>query len=82
MAMKVPVVATSVSNHGIGATPGEHLLVADTPSEFASALVRIMEDKSDRERLGQAGYLFVRQRYDLERAVVRWEQAWRPKPTP
>ena len=82
LAMKVPVVATSVSNHGVGATPGEHLLVADDPSDFADAVVHIMENQSERERLSQAGYRFVHQQYDLERAVARWEQAWRLKPTP
>jgi hypothetical protein len=34
LAAGVPVVATTVSNHGVGATAGEHLLLADEPAAF------------------------------------------------
>ncbi len=73
LAAGVPVVATTVSNHGVGGTPGEHLLVADGPEQFAAAVVRLLEDPAERERLAQAGRRFVRERYDLEAAVTRWE---------
>ncbi len=74
LAMGVPVVATSVSNHGVGGVPGEHLLVADDPASFAEAVVRLLEEPAERERLGQAGRRFVQQQYNLEGAVERWEQ--------
>jgi glycosyltransferase involved in cell wall biosynthesis len=70
-----PVVATSVSNHGVGATPGEHLLLADAPADFAAAILRLLEDPAERDRLARAGKQFVRQRYDLERALLCWEAA-------
>jgi glycosyltransferase involved in cell wall biosynthesis len=76
LSMGVPVVATSVSNHGVGAVPGEHLLVADSAAAFAAAVVRLLENPLQRRQLGRAGRRFVRQRYDLEAAVMRWEQAW------
>ncbi len=75
LAAGLPVVSTTVSNHGVGGTPGEHLLVADTPSAFANAVVRLLQDPAERARLGRAGQAFVRERYDLERAVDRWEEA-------
>ncbi len=76
LAMGVPVVATSVSNHGIGATPDKHLLTADDPAEFAAAVVQLLRDPALRERLGRAGQEFVRARYDLEEALDRWEETW------
>lgn len=76
LAMGVPVVATSVSNHGVRGAPGEHLLVADEPLAFADAVVRLLQDRRERERLARAGRHFVEERYDLERAVTRWEAAW------
>ena len=76
LAMGVPVVATAVSNHGVGAIPGEHLLVADDPITFADAVVRLLKDPAKRERLGRAGQRFVQERYDLEEAVARWEATW------
>ncbi|MBN1178313.1 MAG: glycosyltransferase [Anaerolineae bacterium] len=76
LSMGLPIVATSVSNHGVGATPGEHLLVADDPAAFARAVVRLLQDPERRERLGRAGQAFVRQQYDLDQAVERWERSW------
>jgi len=74
LAAGVPVVATPVSNHGVGATPGQHLLIADDAQDFADAVVRLLEDPAERERLAQAGQAFVRERYDLEAAIDRWEE--------
>ncbi|HEY76073.1 MAG TPA: glycosyltransferase [Thermoflexia bacterium] len=73
LAMGVPVVATPVSNHGVGGTPGKHLLVADEPDSFSEAVVRLLTDPVERERLGRAGKRFVETRYDLEAALDRWE---------
>jgi len=74
MAMGVPVVATSVCNHGLNATPGEHLLTADTPERFAGAVVRLLRDADARAQIGAAGQQFIEERYDIESAIDRWEQ--------
>lgn len=76
LAMGTSVVATSVSNHGVGATAEEHLLLADDPADFAAAIVRLLRDSAERERLAQAGQRFVHERYDLEEAIARWEAVW------
>ncbi len=72
MALGVPVVATSVCNHGVSATPGIHLLTADAAPEFAGAVVRLLRDPAARLRLGAAGQDFVRSAYNLESAVAAW----------
>src|SRR5207302_967431 len=41
MAAGCPIVTTTLGNEGLGATPGEHLLTADTPGDFAAAVVRL-----------------------------------------
>jgi len=75
MAMGVPVVATSGSNHGVGATPGKHILLADTAMTFAEAVVRLLRDPTARKQLGTAGQRFVAEHYDAEAAVDRWDMA-------
>lgn len=72
MAFGVPVVATSVCNHGLGATPGEHLLTADTAEEFATAVLALLRDPEARVRLGTAGQRFIQTHYDVETAIARW----------
>jgi len=75
MAMGVPVVATSVCNHGLGATPGEHLITADEPVAFAEAVIALLEDSQARLRLGGAAQAFVSAHYDLEPSVDDWSAA-------
>jgi polysaccharide biosynthesis protein PslH len=60
-----PVVTTTIGAEGIDAVPGEHLLIGDTPEAFADCCVRIMTDRSVRERLVANARELVR-RYTIE----------------
>ena len=55
MAMGVPVVTTRLAAGGVDAEAGEHLLVADTPAEMTEAVLRIVDNPAERERLSRAG---------------------------
>jgi len=63
MAAGVPVVSTSMGAEGIDAVSGEHLLIADTPDEFAHAIARVLQDQSLRRRLASAARSLVEERY-------------------
>ncbi len=75
MGMGLPVVATTVSNHGLGATPDHDLLIADAPALFADAVIALLCQPEVRERLGQAGQRFVAAHYDPEVIIPQWEAA-------
>jgi len=55
MAMGVPVVTSTVAAGGVDAEAGKHLLVADTPEQTCQAILRVIEDRAERERLAVAG---------------------------
>jgi polysaccharide biosynthesis protein PslH len=55
MAMGVPVVSSRVASGGVDAIDQEHFLVADTPSHYAEALLRLVEQPGERARLSAAG---------------------------
>ncbi|WP_067623981.1 glycosyltransferase [Alicyclobacillus acidiphilus] len=63
MARGLPVVATSVALEGIDATDGVELFCRDAAQDFASALVGLLRDSAQRQRIGQAGREFVSNRY-------------------
>ena len=65
----VPVVTTKVGVEGIEAVPGEHLLVADSPHEFAQAVIRVLRDRAEAERLARAARQLVEARYDWRVAL-------------
>jgi glycosyltransferase involved in cell wall biosynthesis len=39
----------------VDALPGEHFVVADTAEEKANAMLRLLEDRGERQRLAVAG---------------------------
>jgi hypothetical protein len=55
MAMGVPVVCSRIASGGVDAVAGEHLLTADTPDEVAQAILQVLGDPAQRERLARAG---------------------------
>jgi sugar transferase (PEP-CTERM/EpsH1 system associated) len=64
LARGIPVVSTTIGYEGIDLVPGEHLLVADTPQEFAAAVTRLLRDPALGERIAAAGRRRVLERYD------------------
>lgn len=71
MAHGIPVVTTSVGAEGIAGSAHDPapLVVADTPAQFATALIRLLKDQRTRVSLGVAGRRWVRQRYDTRRSI-------------
>jgi glycosyltransferase involved in cell wall biosynthesis len=64
------VVSTTLGAEGLGARDGEHLLLADGPSDFADAVLRLLKDPALRATLGDAGWALYRERFT-------WPAAWR-----
>jgi glycosyltransferase involved in cell wall biosynthesis len=62
------VVSTSIGAEGLGAIHGEHLLIADTASEFVDAIARLWTDQDLRQRLGTAGRALYEQRFTWDAA--------------
>ncbi|NTV63207.1 MAG: glycosyltransferase [Oscillochloris sp.] len=64
LARGIPVVATSLGIAGLDLRPGEHVLVADTPSDFADAAALLLREPDLGRRIGAAGRQAVQERYD------------------
>jgi glycosyltransferase involved in cell wall biosynthesis len=85
MATGRAVVSTSLGCEGLEVTPGEDILIADTPAAFAEATLRCLRDPALRARLGAAGRALVERRYQWEiigRSLgdFYWELVGRAKP--
>ncbi|MCG3116092.1 MAG: glycosyltransferase [Candidatus Manganitrophus sp. SA1] len=61
--MSKPVIATSFSCNGIDAVHGKNILIADTPQLFADAVISLLSDPVQRERLAEAGRKTVENDY-------------------
>lgn len=65
----MPVVTTTVGLEGIEARPGEDVLVADTPSDFAAQVVCLARDTQLQERLANNGRSLAVKKYDWQVAL-------------
>ena len=77
LAAGTPVVTTSFGNEGIGARPGEELLVADTPEMFADAVITLLKDEAEGRRIAGNGSRFVAEHFSLEAVLERMESVYR-----
>ena len=74
MALGTPVVSTSKGAEGLEVTPGEDILIADEPTEFADAVLRLLDDPALRAKLAANGRRLVRERYGWEQIGKKLDQ--------
>jgi glycosyltransferase involved in cell wall biosynthesis len=67
-AFNVPVVSTSIGAAGLDLVHGVHLLIADTPEEFAAACLRLLHDDELAATLARNAHAWLRESHSLDRA--------------
>jgi polysaccharide biosynthesis protein PslH len=72
----LPIVSTSLGCEGIAVTSGVHLLVADSPDDFADSVVCLMEDDQLARKLGRNGRRLIEESYDYRAACQLIEGAY------
>ena len=60
-AQGIPVVSTSRGAEGLEGTHMEHIWIADSAADFATAVVYLLSDQATRDRLSQAAWRLVQQ---------------------
>jgi glycosyltransferase involved in cell wall biosynthesis len=76
MAMKKPVVSTSVGAEGLKVEHGENILIADNPGDFSSKVSKLLLDKDMAKSIGEAGWKLVRLQYDWKVLAEKQNQVW------
>lgn len=66
LAMGMPLVCTPFAASGLALSDGQHLLMADTPGEFAEKIIRLLSDKSLRQAVSERGSDLVRRTYSWD----------------
>ena len=74
MAIGVPVVSTSKGAEGLDVNHGEHLLIANSPNEFANDVLMILRDRNLREHLVVNARNLVKDKYNWEVVNNRFVQ--------
>jgi sugar transferase (PEP-CTERM/EpsH1 system associated) len=74
MASGVPVVTSNVAAGGVDARAEDDFLVASTSDEHVTAVLRILENRSERQRLAVAGRIRMLSHHDWGRSMERLDR--------
>jgi sugar transferase (PEP-CTERM/EpsH1 system associated) len=69
MAMGVPTVASVAAAGGVDAEPGRHVLTASTPAEYTDAILAVLGDRAERDRLAVEGRARVLSHHSWRRSM-------------
>jgi glycosyltransferase involved in cell wall biosynthesis len=64
MAVGTPVVATTKAVEGLDVKHEEHVLIADTPREFADAVHRLLRERQEAQAMAARALALCQARYD------------------
>lgn len=64
----LPLVTTTLGCEGIAVKDGEHVLIADTPADFAAAVLRVLGDPALAQALARNGRRLIETTYDYRAA--------------
>lgn len=80
MAAAKAIVSTTLGVEGIDVQPNQHMLIADSPMDFAAAILRLMADQRAgsplSKRLGQTAQDFVATHYTWDKIVPTFDQIY------
>lgn len=76
LAQGIPIVSTSIGCEGIRVEHGKHILIADTPSDFAHAVCRVLDDKDLAIELVRNGRTLVEECYDYRTTLKRMDEQY------
>jgi len=77
LSQELPMVSTTIGCEGIAVEPDRHLLVADTPHDFAQATLRLLNDPSLARQLGQNGRQLIQSTYDYRAACLPLDDCYK-----
>lgn len=66
MAMRLPCITTPLANNALGAEPVKEILIAESPEDFASAIISLLESTERAEALAENGHRFIHERFSWE----------------
>ena len=72
MALNTPVVATSKGAEGIDVKNGEHILIADSPQDFAEAVIKLLQAPELGTYIANNAYGLVQDKYDWEKVLPQF----------
>ncbi len=74
MAMQIPCVTSSLANNAVGAIHNQQIMVADTPEQYAAAILELLENEAKAKQIAYNGYLFVIKNFNWQSTTAQLEK--------
>ncbi len=72
MGMEKPIVSTTIGAEGLPISDGRELLLADTPESFATAVVKILQNRDAANELAKRAATLVRSEFGWQKVAERF----------
>lgn len=69
MSMELPCITSQLANKSLGATNEEHALIYSNAEEYASAVLRLLDDAEEYQKLASNARVFVKRKFSWEQSV-------------
>lgn len=74
MAMKIPSITSKLANAALCAKDGEEILIGEKPMDYARYIIKLLDDQAFADQIAKAGFKFVNEKYDWEKATDKLNQ--------
>jgi glycosyltransferase involved in cell wall biosynthesis len=71
MAMKIPCITSPLANQALNAKPGEEILIGETPQEYATHIINLLNNEKLAAGIAEKGYQFVLKNYSWETETAK-----------
>jgi len=72
----LPVVSTRIGAEGLSYIDGENIIIADTPQDFAQALINMLGSRKDCAQVGSAGRVNLENAYNWKKVYSSWDKIY------
>ncbi len=79
MAMKLPCVTSTLANNALGAIPGQQILVADKPEEYAQCILSLLKNEEQLNQIAENGYQYVMRNFNWNQTTQILEKLFQKK---
>ncbi|MEZ4672698.1 MAG: glycosyltransferase family 4 protein [Caldilineaceae bacterium] len=73
----MPIVSTTIGAEGIATLPGQNILIADTPEDFATTVIDLLQKPTRATQLAQSGRRWLEEHYDWRQVYRQWDSIYR-----
>ncbi|MCC6927899.1 MAG: glycosyltransferase [Gemmatimonadaceae bacterium] len=77
MGMERPIVSTTIGAEGLPVVDGRDIRIADDAASFATAVIQLLQDPGEGDRLGKAAARQVREEFGWQRVTAQFADACR-----